>query len=283
MKIEVNETRILLDLLLEAIQTHSKTKIRNLVKYGNVTLDGVRVERVNLEVQAGQVIEIAHPKKASERNLPFHILYEDQYLLVLEKPIGMLSMSKYEDKSDTFLYAVNQSLRHRPPNQRRAYLVHRLDREASGIMVFAFSPEIKRAMQDNWEKTEKLYYALVEGHPPQEEGTIRSWLREDRVFKVYSCPEGPNAKYAVTHYRQIEKYPKHALLEVRLQTGRKNQIRVHLSEMGFPIVGDKKYGAKSNPIQRLGLHAFSFAFDHPITGERIKLQISKPKSFDMKG
>jgi 23S rRNA pseudouridine1911/1915/1917 synthase len=281
MKIVVEEPCVLMDLLLEKIQTHSKTKIRNLIKYGNVTIDDVAAQRVDLDMQTGQVVEIHHPKRTPDRALPFHILFEDQYLLVVEKPIGVLSMSKYEDKSDTFLYAVNQSLRHRPPNQRRAYLVHRLDREASGIMVFAFSPEIKRTMQDNWDKTEKLYYALVEGRPPQKEGVIQSWLREDRIFKVYSCPEGPDAKYAVTHYRAIEEYSKFTLLEVRLETGRKNQIRVHLSEMGCPIVGDKKYGAKGNPIQRLGLHAFSFAFDHPVTGERMKLQISKPRSFEL--
>lgn len=281
MKIVVEKPCVLMDLLLEKIQTNSKTKIRNLVKYGNVTIDGAIAQRVDLEMQAGQVVEIQRSKRASNSALPFRILFEDQYLLIVEKPIGVLSMSKYEDKSDTFLYAVNQALRHRPPQQRRAYLVHRLDREASGIMVFAFSPEIKRAMQDNWDKTEKHYYALVEGRPPQKEGVIKSWLREDRIFKVYSCPEGPNAKYAVTHYRQIKEYSKYTLLEVRLETGRKNQIRVHLSEMGCPIVGDKKYGAKGNPIQRLGLHAFSFAFDHPVTGERMKFQISAPKSFEL--
>ena len=281
MNIVVKEQRILLDLLLEEIQTNSKTKIRNLIKYGSVTVDGVLAQRADATVQPGQVVEIKQVKRVSNNGLPFTILYEDEYVLAVEKPAGMLSMSDSEDKSDTFLHVVNEALRSRNHNHSRALLVHRLDRETSGIMVFVFSPEIRNIMQENWQKTEKLYYALVEGHPPKRAGVIQSWLRESSVFKVFSGPEGPDAKHAITHYRQIKWYPHHALLEVRLETGRKNQIRVHLADIGCPVVGDKKYGAKGNTIKRMGLHAFFFSFDHPVTGARIELKTELPKAFDL--
>lgn len=279
MNIVVKEKHTLLDILLEEIQTNSKTKVRNLIKYGNVTLDGVLVQRADVVAEAGQVIEVKHPKRVADSALPFNILFEDKDVLAVEKPVGMLSMSESDDKSDSFLNIVNEAIRTRSHNQNRALLVHRLDRETSGIMVFAFSPEIRNIMQENWQKTEKLYYALVEGHPPKKHGVIQSWLRESSVFKVYSGPEGPDAKHAITFYRQVKWYPHHALLEIRLETGRKNQIRVHLSDLGCPVVGDKKYGAKTNLIKRLGLHAFFFAFDHPVTGERIELRSEMPKSF----
>lgn len=144
-------------------------------------------------------------------------------------------------------------------------------------MLFAKTPEIKEALQRNWSHTEKLYYALVEGHPHRKEGTIKSWLKETSIHKVYSCPKGPRTKYAVTHYRQLEEYPRHALLEIRSETGRKNQIRAHLSEMGCPIVGDKKYGATGNPIRRLALHAVALSFTHPVSGKRIRVESPIPK------
>jgi 23S rRNA pseudouridine1911/1915/1917 synthase len=146
-------------------------------------------------------------------------------------------------------------------------------------MLFAKTPEIKEALQMNWGKTEKLYAALVEGRPPRGEGTLKSWLLETPALKVHSGPKGPGAKYAVTHYRKLKEYSKHTLLEIRPETGRKNQIRAHLSEMGCPIAGDRKYGAAGNPIRRLALHAVGLSFIHPVSGERIKLESPLPTEF----
>ncbi len=134
-------------------------------------------------------------------------------------------------------------------------------------------------MRDTWTTTEKRYWALVEGRPPQESGTIRSWLRENRAQKVYSGPEGPDAKLAITHYRVEQARATCTLLDVRIETGRKNQIRVHLSELGCPIVGDAKYGAHTDPIRRLGLHSYFLAFTHPVSGERIRLRSPMPDAF----
>lgn len=282
MKITVRESCTLFDLLLEKLKPVSKSRVRKLVKNGHITLGGVPVSRVDRELKPGQSIEIRNPRR-EKTGTPFPILYEDNWLLVVEKPAGVLSMNKEDDKTDTFLFAVNRTLRQRPRNRKRAYLVHRLDREASGVMLFAFSPEIKRALQANWEKTEKLYFALVEGRPPQKEGTMQSWLVEDRSLMVRSAPKSPKAKYAVTHYRILKERIGYSLLEVKLETGRKNQIRVHLSDLGCPIAGDRKYGAKGNPIHRLALYAFSLAFDHPVTGKRIHIRLPLPKAFEISG
>jgi 23S rRNA-/tRNA-specific pseudouridylate synthase len=173
MKITVREPGILFDLLLDKLKPISKSRVRKLAQNGHIFLDGEPVARVDRVLQPGQTLEIRNPRK-EKTSAPFPILFEDNWLIVVEKPAGVLSMNKEDDKTDTFLYAVNQALRQRPRNRKRAYLVHRLDRESSGVMLFAFSPEIKRALQENWDKTEKLYYALVEGRPHKRKARFKA-------------------------------------------------------------------------------------------------------------
>lgn len=275
MKVQVKEKTTLLDFLLKKLRPASKTKIRKLIKHGGVFLNGEIINRTDYCLLPGEIIEIRRPATPA----PFPIFYEDPYLIALEKPPGLLSIGTGKENSETFYKAVNQDVEIRSHYRERIFIVHRLDREASGIMLFAKTPEVKEALQKNWSETEKRYYALVEGHPPEKEGTIKSWLKESPTYKVYSGAKGPHAKYAVTHYRKIKEYPRHSLLEIRLETGRKNQIRVHLSGIGCPIVGDRKYGATGNPICRLGLHAFALSFTHPVSGKRIRLESPIPKAF----
>ncbi len=206
------------------------------------------------------------------------ILFEDRYLIAVHKPGGLLSIASAGERTRTVHRILNDRLQRASHGRERAFIVHRLDREVSGIMLLARSPEIQERLQTGWPRAEKLYSALVQGRPPRPEGTIRSWLRESPVHKVYSCPEGPEARLAVTHYRQVAAYPRHALLEVRLETGRKHQIRVHLADLGCPIVGDRRYGARPSPIGRFGLCAHVLAFDHPVTGRRVRLEIPVPRS-----
>jgi len=275
MKIQVKEKSALFDFLLDKLGPTSKTKIRKLIQHGAITLDGQKIGAPEHGLLSGQIVEIRRPALPS----PFPVLYEDRYLVAVEKPAGLLSISTDKENFNTFYRAVNQYVQSRSGRRERIFIVHRLDREVSGIMLFAKTPEAKETLQKNWGETEKLYCALVEGHPPQKEGTIKSWLKENPIHKVYSCPEGPDAKYAITHYRQLMKYPRHTLLEIRLETGRKHQIRAHLSEMRCPVVGDKKYGATGNPFHRIALHAFSLTFTHPVSGKRIRLESSIPKIF----
>jgi 23S rRNA pseudouridine1911/1915/1917 synthase len=275
MKIPVKEKSMLFDFLLDKLSTTSKTKIRKLIKHGGIILNGESINMPDHFLLPGQIIEIRRPTQPP----PFPVLYEDRYVISLEKPPGLLSVSTGKGHSNTFYKAVNQYIQLRSNHKERVFIVHRLDREVSGIMLFAKTLEIKDALQKNWSETEKLYCALVEGHPPRKEDTIKSWLKESPIHKVYSCPKGPHAKYAVTHYRQLKEYLRYALLEIRPETGRKNQIRTHLSEIGCPIIGDKKYGATGNPIRRLALHAFALSFTHPVSGKRIRLESPVPKIF----
>jgi len=275
MKITVKERSTLLDLLLDKLCQASKSKIRKLVKQGRIALNGKGIHRTDHILSPGQIIEIRRPAQPP----PFPVLYEDPYVIALEKPPGLLSIGMGQGDAKTFYRAVNQYVQLRSNHRERIFIVHRLDREVSGVMLFAKTPEIKDALQKNWRETEKLYWAFVEGQPPRKEGIIKSWLRESPSHRVYSCKKGPRAKYAVTHYRQLEGYPSNTLLEIRLETGRKNQIRAHLSEMGCPIVGDRKYGATGPLIHRLALHAVALSFTHPVSGNRIKLESPAPGIF----
>ena len=275
MRIPVKEKCDLLDFLMGKISA-SRTKIRKWVKHGAITVNGQVVMRPDFSLFSGQTVEISR----STPPPPFPVLFEDPCLIAAEKPPGLLSIGTEKETSNTFYRAVNQYVQFCSHDKERIFIVHRLDREVSGVMLFAKSQAIQETLQRNWSDTEKLYCALVEGHPPEKEGCIRGWLKENRIHKVYSCPESPHAKYAVTYYRELKRYPRHTLLEIRLETGRKNQIRAHLSELECPIVGDEKYGASGNPIHRLGLHAFSLSFTHPISGERVRLKSPIPKIFE---
>ncbi len=275
MRIQVKEKTTLFNILCDKLRPASKTKIRKLIKRGAITLGRETLRMPDRSLMPGQIIDIERPAPPP----PFPILYEDPYVIALEKPPGLLSIGTGREDSNTFYRAVQQHVQLRSNRRERIFIVHRLDREASGVMLFAKTPEIKGALQKGWDKTEKLYFALVEGHPSEREGTLRSWLRENPSLKVHSGPESPGAKYAVTHYRKVKEYSKYTLLEIRTETGRKHQIRVHLSEMGCPIVGDKKYGATGNPIRRLALHAFALSFTHPVSRQRIKLESPVPGVF----
>lgn len=278
MRITVTADGLLIDLLREKFPEASQTTIRKMLRHDRVTLDGTAMHRADSPIRTGQVIDVASGRETTVRP-PCEILYRDDHILAVDKPPGILSMGRGQPGEDT-LYRRLQAFVHETSGGRdRVFIVHRLDREASGIMLFALSPVVQDMLQSSWPSTEKRYWALVEGSPPHEEGTIRSWLRENSAYKVYLAPEGPGAKLAVTHYRVWKTGPARSLLEVRIETGRKNQIRVQLSGLGCPIVGDRRYGARTDPIRRLGLHACLLAFTHPVSGERVRLQLPLPRVF----
>jgi len=281
MKFTVKEKTLLADFLLEKFGS-SKTKIKQLLKHGAITVNGMEAGRADAELKPGDLVEIGKKGPAMVKaKAPFPVLFEDEYLIAAEKPAGLLSISSETEKTNTFYRLVSDYVKRKGGPGAKIFIVHRLDRDASGAMVFAKNRETKEALQKNWDKTEKLYYAVVEGVPAKEEGTIKGFLCENKAHLVYACDkDAPGAQYAVTHYRVLKRTRDLALLEVRLQTGRKNQIRVHLADIGCPIIGDKKYGAKRKThLWGMALHAHSLSFSHPATGKRISVKSPMPGSF----
>lgn len=273
-------TRTTLGAVLEQkLTTASRTRIRKLLKLGSIELDGKVVRKFDVAVVPGQVIVIRRREAADTLPPPFRIVFEDESLIVADKPAGLLSIAAPGKRDKTFYRMVNEYVAQRSPGRDRIYIVHRLDREVSGIMVFAKTPLAKKSLQEHWNETEKKYAAVVEGHPPRTEGAIDTWLRESRGLKVYVCPPGGDAKRALTRYRELRRTARHSVLEVTAETGRKHQIRVHLAHIGCPIVGDRKYGARSDTLHRIGLHAYSLSFGHPTCGERLTFKIPIPHMF----
>jgi tRNA pseudouridine32 synthase/23S rRNA pseudouridine746 synthase/23S rRNA pseudouridine1911/1915/1917 synthase len=208
------------------------------------------------------------------------LLYEDQDVIVIDKPVGLLTMGTERDKSHTTQAILNDYVRKGNARSRnRVYIVHRLDRETSGVLVFAKSEQVKRYLQDTWTETEKRYLAVVYGRLTPPEGTISSYLVENSALTVYSTSDTSKGKLSHTAYRTLKEARGFSLLEIALLTGRKHQIRVHLSEKGHPVVGDKKYGKKGDGYQWLALHARSIAFTHPVTREQLFFETAVPEHF----
>jgi tRNA pseudouridine32 synthase/23S rRNA pseudouridine746 synthase/23S rRNA pseudouridine1911/1915/1917 synthase len=208
------------------------------------------------------------------------ILHEDRDVLVIEKSSGLLTMGTDRDKSHTAHSILNDYVRKGNARSRnRVYIVHRLDRETSGVLVFARNEPAKRRLQDNWQNTEKRYLAIVHGRVVPPEGTISSYLAENSALVVYSTSNTAKGKPAHTAYRTLKEANGFSLLEIELLTGRKHQIRVHLSEKGNPVAGDLKYGKKDDRSSRLALHAHAIAFSHPCTGERLTFKTKPPEFF----
>lgn len=208
------------------------------------------------------------------------ILHEDRDIIVVNKAAGLLTMGTGRDGGRTAHAALMDYVRKGNHKSReRVFIVHRLDRDTSGALVFARTEEAKETLQENWKSAEKTYLAFVEGHPDPEEDTISSYLVESEARRVYATRDQKAGRYSETQYKVIKKVGKRALLEVRLLTGRKNQIRVHLADKGWPIVGDAKYGKKIRDNKRLALHSHVLSIDHPWNGKRMTFTAPVPETF----
>ena len=207
------------------------------------------------------------------------ILYEDKSIIVVSKPTHLLTIATQNEKERTMFHKVIEYERKKNKNNK-VFIVHRLDKDTSGIIVFAKSERIKKILQDNWDKTKRYYMAIVEGIPKEQEKTIKSYLAENSRLITYSTNES-KGKLAITKYKLIKHSKKFSLLDIEILTGRKNQIRVHMKDNNTPIVGDKKYGSTTNPMNRLGLHAYKIIFKHPITNKEMVIEDKLPKEFEM--
>ena len=262
-----------------------RTALKQLLRHRAVFVNGNPVTRHDhmLETKDRVVIERGAPTPVRKSTVVMpEIVFEDRHIIVINKPEGLLTIATDKETHRTAYRQVMAYVQEdRPHRGERIFIVHRLDRDTSGLLVFARTEESKRTMQENWELAEKKYYAVVEGVPREAEGTIRSHLREHpKSLRMHSAPPSDESKLAITRYRTLRSSRHFALLEVKLETGRKNQIRAHLSEQKTPIVGDKKYDARSNPMKRVGLHAFYLAFVHPVSGKRLVFRTETPIEFD---
>lgn len=218
------------------------------------------------------------PKRHQPKGLS--VLYEDHDILVVDKASGLLTVSTEKVRENTAYYLLNSYVKKGNRKSRnRIFIVHRLDKDTSGVIVFAKSVNAKRFLQDEWQGFKKKYYAVVHGTPPKKEGVITSFLAENSAHKMYSVDEPKKGKLARTGYSVLTESDKFSLLEVDLLTGRKNQIRVHFSENGFPVAGDKKYGQKDKGIERLTLHAASLTILHPHSKEKMTFEMPVPAYF----
>ena len=258
-----------------------KKQIRTWLKFQSVTVNGRPVSQFNHPLVKGDVVAIRTDRFAvpkTKLGAGMRVFFEDAHIIVIDKPSGLLSIASEAEPEKTAYFQLTEYLRLGNPRAReRVWIVHRLDRETSGLMVFAKTPEAKEILQKGWDQAEKRYEAVVEGKPPAEKGTFESDLNETNPFKVFSCPPSEHTRHAVTHYRVLAKSTWRSLVELTLETGRRHQIRVHLKDAGCPVVGDEKYGAKSDPAKRLGLHACMLKFPHPVTREELGFESPLPK------
>ena len=210
-----------------------------------------------------------------------NIVFEDASVIVVDKPAGLLTIATEAEKEKT-AYAALRARANRKKPPEKIFIVHRLDREASGLLVFAKTIEAKEGLQNQFKDhtAGRRYCAVVEGRVEADDFSIRSYLAENAAYRVYSTRNKGSGKLAITHVHVVRRKPKATLVQVRLETGRKHQIRVHLAEQGHPIVGDKIYGRQSTPIRRLALHGEYLSFRHPGTGKRMEFESRYPKSFD---
>jgi 23S rRNA pseudouridine1911/1915/1917 synthase len=258
----------------------SNRTLRQMLAQGRVCLNGKPCKIAAQKVKSGDVVELGKP--TAERRLQdgLKILYEDRDILVIHKPAGLLTVATIHERERTAFSYLRSYLKQHSPKQK-LYIVHRLDKFASGLLVFAKSEKVKAVLQSTFKKhdIQRKYWAIVEGNVEKDRGTIRSYLAEDDSLRMHSTNDRACGKPAVTHYRVLRRFADVTALEVTLETGRKNQIRVHLSEMGHPIVGDRAYGSTQNPLGRLGLHAFHLEFAHPVKSTIASFHTEAPPEF----
>jgi 23S rRNA pseudouridine1911/1915/1917 synthase len=267
----------LLEFLLLALAPMNRTRVKQLLKSGRVLVNGHATTRHDHPVRPGDRVSVATEASASRiaDRLGFPIVFEDDAIIVIDKPAGLLTVATEKEKLDTAFVRLSVHLAERRAG--RPFVVHRLDRDTSGLLLFARSAEVRDRLQANWDAITKTYLAVVEGLPEPREGTVENFLTEGRDLRVRaSSRPGGDAKRAVSRYKVVTAGERFSLVEVTLETGRKHQIRVHMAGLGCPVAGDAVYGAKTDPAGRLALHAWQLGFDHPVTGIRVKLESPLP-------
>ena len=269
----VKENEILIEFLKKTFSNLSKNNVKSLLHNEKVFVNGNMTTKYNYELNVGDVVEI---REKVAKNID--IIYEDKDIIVINKPSGLLTVATEKEKNKTAYHLVMEYLKKKNKNNR-IFIIHRLDKDTSGIIMFAKNERAKHLYQDNWNDIVKkrCYYAVIDGKMENKEGTIKSYLKENGNM-VYSVKDR-SGKIAVTEYKVLKERKNISLLDINLKTGRKNQIRVHMKENKTPILGDLKYGEKSKLINRLALHAYKLELVNPVTKKLLTFEINMPNEF----
>lgn len=277
--ITVKENAPLLEYLINNV-SESRSKLKATLQGRGIAVNGRMVTQFDYQLKAGDKIIISRHKKQNQFKSHYvKIVYEDRWLVVVEKNIGILSMAAGHSSLNVKSVLDDYFLKSR--QKCRAHVVHRLDRDTSGLMVYAKDIETEQILEHNWHQIvyDRRYIAVVSGEMEQNNGTIANWLKDNKAYITYSSPTDNGGKYAVTHFQVLNRTTEHSLVEYKLETGRKNQIRVHSADMGHPVCGDVKYGNGDDPLHRLCLHAYMLCFTHPVTGEPMEFSTPIPTAF----
>ena len=279
--LKVTEPTELMKFLIAKFPEKSRTTIKSMLAHKQVTVGDMVTTKFDFPLKTGQMVFLNKSKSDEKpRFRGFRLVHEDADVIVIDKASGMLSIASETEKTKTAYSMLNEYVKKFDP-KNLVYIIHRLDRDTSGLMMFAKSKRVQEILQKDWNESiiERSYIAIVEGVVEKTEGTVTSWLKENKALVMYSSQTPDDGQKAVTHYKVLKTEKQFSLLEVKLETGRKNQIRVHMKDMGFPVTGDKKYGAKLNPIGQMGLHARVLAFKHPKTGKPMRFDTPIPGKF----
>lgn len=277
----VPEDTKLLDYLFALFADRSKTTVKSYLAHRQVMVNNTVTTQFDMPLHRDDEITVNFTRGFKEFRHPrLRIVYEDEFLIVVDKGYGLLSMSTDRIKEKTVYHILSDYVRSENP-ANRIFILHRLDRDTSGLMMFAKSQGIQEKMQRSWNEMvlDRRYVAVVEGILSPEKGEVKSYLKENSAFHVYSTDDKENGQLAVTRYEVLASNGRYSLVELQLATGRKNQIRVHMHDLGHSIAGDRKYGAKTNPLGRLSLHASRLRFVHPITRRDMLFEIPLPGGF----
>ncbi len=281
---EINEKSALLESLLKNIKDQSRTTVKSYLSHRQVSINNVISTKFDASVNAGDVVRVRMGRAPEEFKHPMlRIVYEDEHIIIIDKRNGLLSMASSKQQTKTAYFILSEYIKRKDP-QNRLFILHRLDRETSGLMMFAKSEQVQETMQKQWHDLvrERKYIAVVEGHLPEKQGVIHTLLTENAALKMYVPRDDENkGEPAITHYRVVRSSRNYSLVELELETGKKNQIRAHMEYMRTPIIGDKKYGASSkNSSGRVCLHAYVLNITHPITGEELDFSTRIPQLFE---
>ncbi|MBQ9231335.1 MAG: RluA family pseudouridine synthase [Prevotella sp.] len=276
----VEKEQPLLEFLLENVK-QSRNKVKLTLQGRGIRVNGKTVSQFDFLLKPGMKVAVSKTKRNQTqfKSRWLKIVYEDRWLIVVEKQVGILSMAA--GHSSLNVKAVLDDYFKKSHQKCTAHVVHRLDRDTSGLMVYAKDIDTEQTLEHYWHDIvyDRRYVAVLSGEMEKDEGTIANWLKDNKAYVTYSSPVDNGGKYAVTHFHVLDRTTDHSLVEFKLETGRKNQIRVHAADMGHPVCGDVKYGDGNDPLHRLCLHAFLLCMEHPVTHERMEFETPVPVAF----